>query len=99
MCAAVVAIRRRRSNWTIWNKRSARRMRLLLLSPGFDESDRVAFGIFEDAERDVGHLCSGQDDFATQPFHLCERPGDIGGFDIERDPRPCAGVRLADKIG
>src|SRR5262245_10046716 len=97
MSAAVVTVRRRRSSWTIWNRRSARRIRLLCDSLfGLDQPEYVPLWIFEDAEGDIRHHRARGDHLPAKRDGLFERRGHVGRLGVERHPRPCAGEGLSD---
>ena len=56
----------------------------------------MAFRIFEDAERHVGHHGPRRHDAAAERLRLVERRGDVRRLDVEGHPRACAGERLTD---
>src|SRR5262245_8622259 len=100
MSAAVVTVRRRRSSWTIWNRRSARRIRLLCDSLfGLDQSEHVPFRILEDAEGDIRHHRARGDHLTAKRDGFFERRGYVGGLGVKGHPRTCAGKSLTDASG
>src|SRR3954463_2732423 len=90
-------VRRRRSSWTIWNRRSARRIRLLWGSrPRLDETERMTFGILENPKDDIRQHGARHHHLAAERLGLLERRGDVGRLGIERPPRRRARVPLSD---